>query len=384
MPRLPIDDMTGIGLEKAWMSLVVSAFPRNVPTINEVAPDPTGVPGVFSKSFLEYLDFFLNATRPAAYGKSFSALEEKAKKNRYYPGRLFVTNTISFVEERRFVCAFALEADEKLIEPQHGGNQSVSITHPWTALSAEHCFAHLTWGWTYQEGMPGNNVPCSLPILGNIAGKHRAETDKAIFVGTRINLNGVRFDSMPNGVLALAYRRLKVQFIEALPGQVRENLFYRPYSRGFSTLSDQAYLEEKFPDLAYLLGPLMPELLRCRLLVLDHVGTTLAFALAANVPTVCYWDPEVWPITQEAQAAFVRLKACGVLFENPQSAASHIGEIWHDVPGWWQSPTVASAVAQWRDAFANSSPHWRVGLLKTLYKLSAASNQVPNTGKPDV
>ena len=40
-------------------------------------------------------------------------------------------------------------------------------------------------------------------MLGDISGRHKAENNRALFVGTQINLNGIRFDSMPNPVQAL-------------------------------------------------------------------------------------------------------------------------------------------------------------------------------------
>ena len=69
-----------------------------------------------------------------------------------------------------------------------------------------------------------------------------------------------------------------------------------------SSLEDAPWLLRRFPEVQRCTGPLEPHMLGCRLLVLDHAGTTLAQALAANIPLLLYWDPATASFTPEAEA----------------------------------------------------------------------------------
>ena len=91
-------------------------------------------------------------------------------------------------------------------------------------------------------------------------------------------------------------------------------------------------------------------MLGCRLLVLDHAGTTLAQALAANIPLLLYWDPATASFTPEAEALLGKLREAGILHDSPESAAAKAAEIWDDVPGWWAS--VRTACKPWTSQHA--------------------------------
>ena len=98
----------------------------------------------------------------------------------------------------------------------------------------------------------------------------------------------------------------------------------------------------------------MPQLLQCRLVVLDHHGTTLLQAFAAHVPTVLFWDREAWGLCPEAEALLDRLAEAGIWFPTAESAAMHIREIWDHVPDWWNSEKVLAARQAWCQSYART------------------------------
>lgn len=75
--------------------------------------------------------------------------------------------------------------------------------------------------------------------------------------------------------------------------------------------------------------------------MLDHAGTTLAQALAANIPFLLYWNPETASFTPEALPLLDKLREAGILHDTPESAAAKAAEVWGDVPGWWASVRAA-------------------------------------------
>ena len=95
----------------------------------------------------------------------------------------------------------------------------------------------------------------------------------------------------------------------------------------------------------------------------------MILALAGNVPTVCYWNPEFFSIAPQAAPFFDSLADCGIFHDQPDSAAEHINAIWDDVAGWWESVPVQKARNEWKNQFARSSRFWWWPWLKTLTRL---------------
>ena len=107
----------------------------------------------------------------------------------------------------------------------------------------------------------------------------------------------------------------------------------------------------------------------CKLYVPNHYGTTLHVALAANIPTVCYWDNDYPPMTEIARPYFDRLKEAKILFDNHRDAASHINDIWDDIDSWWQNPELQAIRQNWCKIYARTSPFWVLNWIKALAAL---------------
>ena len=59
------------------------------------------------------------------------------------------------------------------------------------------------------------------------------------------------------------------------------------------------------------------EIMRCKILVLDHPGTTWNIAFSANIPTILFWDIDFFHLNEEAQDWLDKLKEVGVFYDNP-------------------------------------------------------------------
>jgi putative transferase (TIGR04331 family) len=94
-------------------------------------------------------------------------------------------------------------------------------------------------------------------------------------------------------------------------------------------------------------------MLSCRLLVLDHYGTTLHMALAANMPCIAFWKPEEWGMEAASEAALALLREAGIVHDGPESAAAKAIAVWSDVAGWWGNAATQAARRQWLRQYAN-------------------------------
>lgn len=258
----------------------------------------------------------------------------------------------------------------KLAFVQHGGNYGQVRVTSMDPLMEYLQHAFITWGWSKQTGVQANFVPLPSALLAQTRNAHEEKKQQLIFVGTEIPVFAYRMDSRLTPLQYVQYRDDKQWFFEALPEHIQDASLYRPYFDVPGTLEDAPWLLPHFPRVHLCSGPLMPQLLECRLLVLDHHGTTLLQAMASNIPCVLFWDKQAWALSPEAEAALAPLMEAHIWHPTAESAAMHIRGIWNDVPSWWASDKVQKARKIFSDSYALTvegpiDPIW-VQALKTL------------------
>ena len=233
---------------------------------------------------------------------------------------------------------------------QHGGEYGyvrTSVAYPLVEY-CQHRF--ITWGWKRHGALPGNFLPLPHPQLGALRDAHFETSPTLLFVGTEMALLPYTLKSMLRGRQHFAYREAKARFMAGLSDEIRQRTLYRPYFDVPSSLEDAPWLLKRFPDVQRCTGPLEPHLLGCRLLVLDHAGTTLAQALAANIPFLLYWNPDRASFTPEAQSLLDELREVGILHDSPEAAAAKACDVWGNVAGWWRK--VRPACRAWASQHA--------------------------------
>lgn len=249
----------------------------------------------------------------------------------------------------------------RLVCVQHGGNYGMMqhISAMELVEYTQHAF--ITWGWTEQESALGpvcgkaNFVPLPAPQLCRLHNCWRGGNRTLIFVGTEMPTIGYQLDSHPTPLQNVQYRDDKQWFVEALGKRRQECTLYRPYFPVPGTLDDAPWVLTRFSRVHLCSGPLTPQILNCHLLVLDHHGTTLLEAMAANVPLVCYWDPSCWPVNAAFQRLLLQLAQVGIWHSSAEAAAMQVDAIWDNPAAWWQSDPVQKARQAFLDAFAHSS-----------------------------
>jgi hypothetical protein len=264
------------------------------------------------------------------------------------------------------------EGGGRLIDCQHGGNNG-NLGCIGSNILDYRQHAHLTWGWTKHEPFPGNFTPVHHPLPCAAAGAHKERNSALILVGTEMSTYTYRLKSRPLAAGLVAYRKAKLTFFASLPEEIRRQAQYRPYFTVAAGLADAPYVHKAFPAIPLCGGELMRALLSCRLAVLDHYGTTMLLALAANVPLICYWDRTLWGMGPETEEKLELLREAGVLQPDAASAARQAARVWNEVPAWWTGEAVTRARKGWVDAYAacsargslNLTRHWQ-GVLENL------------------
>ncbi|MDR3358172.1 MAG: LIC12162 family protein [Desulfovibrio sp.] len=258
--------------------------------------------------------------------------------------RLRVASILSY-EDEKYLQRLAVwrGRGHRLMYAQHGAGYG-QIRAGCMAPAVEYCqHAFVTWGWREHGGLRGNFIPLPYPQLARIAEQHRAGGEDILFVGTEMPLFPYRLDGWPTPLRVLEYRQAKRRFFTALRDDLRGRSLYRPYFPVPGTLRDADWLLPQFPQVRLCAGNLAGRMLSCRLLVLDHPGTTMLEALVANVPTVSYWSRHFWSFTRESEIMLDGLAEAGIWYPTPEDAARAVGRVFDNPSRWWKSDAVQSA-----------------------------------------
>ncbi len=298
---------------------------------------------------------------PSLYLEGFAQAREEVRRR--FPASLPVivsANAWYFHEPFKFFAADAAERRSRLIAVQHGGGYGLFRSVPMERHETLAADVFLAWGWANGAG-PLRNAPhpnlSRLPAARRLTGRRR-RADRILFVTVDFPRYLYRFHSTPVGSQAEDYHAWQVRFLEALPDRLRGHVRFRGYHDDYGH-AVRARITERFPDLRWCeAGPLARQFPRARLVVIDHLGTTCLETLAANRPTVLFWDPGRWEVRQDAEAEVERLRRAGILWDAPETAAAHVAAVYENPLGWWGGGAVQQARRLFVERHARATPAW--------------------------
>ena len=293
-------------------------------------------------------------------------IQKKESKNiKYY----VIGPYLNWEDKDKYFYAKKVELGNRLILTQHGSNYGTSKSFAFPGeieFKQSHFFS---WGWDEQDEYKKNILPLPSPFLTKLTQKKKKRSNKLILAGTKEYLYPYRFSSLPQPIDRIKSFNEKKHFIQNLDSNVFSLLEYFIYPDETSSFTNSKYLIEIFPTLNIKRGNLINDIFKCRLLVLDHPGTSLNIALASNIPTICFFNNETWEVCSQAKPYFAELINANIIFNSGIEASEKVNEIWSDVNEWWGQKNVINARKLWVNKFANTNKNWKRKWLKTLWKL---------------
>lgn len=272
--------------------------------------------------------------------------------------RLF-SNDLYYNNASKIKAAKAHESGELIGVVQHGGYLFGTgyINEVIRNIELRNDF-FISWGWSgyYKDD---NIIPLPSPHLVKHAGKYKRKSNDMILVGTSAKYYNIRYSAGLPPEEIFNYRADKISFLESLDQQVRENVLYKPYPSQTYMLEDEKYMSANVPGLRVYRKKLVSKMLETNLLLLDHPGTTLAFAMVANIPTVLFFRDEYFTHTPEAERFYSELANVGMFHRNAKGAAAFVNKNYAAVDLWWQTEVVQSARRSFINEYLDDSPNWR-------------------------
>lgn len=322
--------------------------------------------------FLRELDGLIEETLPKAFTDDFRENERRAlrkiKATAPWTDALISGLLTSEWDPWRFYAAGLLESRPvRLLGSQHGGMVGLVETASfYNLVDYEAADRFVSWGWERQSDYEASAVPAPSPLLSKM--KRRKKRNSSIIMissSLLVYSKWVQTDYMPEDLSR--YMKEKIRFIEHLKDGPRAALWYRPHIHQTSDRYDRAYMEKRYPEMKILSGKLLSHisgrlgraLSQCGVCVLDAPGSVPLFVMAARIPTLFFWNENVWRISRHAKSDVEKLADVNVLHSSPESAARHLNAVWPDVDSWWEDGRTREAVDEFAHRHCRGSRNWR-------------------------
>jgi putative transferase (TIGR04331 family) len=160
------------------------------------------------------------------------------------------------------------------------------------------------------------------------------------------------------------------EFIVLLDEEMKSNFILRP--RRWSQLCwDTEYLLDlKGRSIATDNQDFSESIHTPRIIIIDHISTALAEILLTGTPFVLIYNFTSMSMVEDLDKIFADLKNCGVIQLNAYDAVSHLGKIYNDVQGWWDSFEVQQSLQRFID-LTIASPSGSMDYLLSLIKYNS-------------
>ncbi len=250
--------------------------------------------------------------------------------------------------------AESVERGAMLIGVQHGGGYGLYKMDSMLDHELKAVDRFISWGWT-----DNNKKIIPLPAFDYNEKARKSTVDKEgiiLFVSNTHKLYLTGFQSSPVSTTFKNYLSWQKRFVLSLKEEVRDVFLFRlhPMELGFF---QKRRLQDTVKGLKYdnFKASFIKRAKESSLVVIDNNQTTFLEAIALNIPTVIFWDVNLWEIRSSAERFFDDLREVKVFHDSPESAAGFINENYMDIDKWWESKKVQHVIKEFRYTYARTS-----------------------------
>ncbi|HEY9070153.1 MAG TPA: LIC12162 family protein [Candidatus Ozemobacteraceae bacterium] len=343
---------------------------RRCPRLEPIVPQ-TGEMDAFRREPLSFggetpfekiVEKLLPKIVPAAVLREIPPLEREERV------RLWVGNDI-WQQREAFKIARVVEGGGAWVSVQHGAGYGQGMPFPNGKVEYEASGNFISWGWTHEHFYPCRVIPLPSPMLSKLP-ERKLSDSSILLVGIGYPVYRYRpiYSLKPEEILP--YLKDRETFILNIDTHLKLHVRFKPYFRDYG--EDSVGALRGVLDSTQILDPRSSVgscLATARVVVVDHLGTTLSESMAANVPTIAFWRPEHFAVCDEAKFAFEALRAVGILHDSPESAAVKLNQIFNDLERWWADPAVQRARNLFLDHSGMAAADWRFRWLTRIREL---------------
>jgi putative transferase (TIGR04331 family) len=249
------------------------------------------------------------------------------------------------------------EQGSKLATMQHGGEYGCARWNSDEDHEVRVSDRFYSWGWKNAE--TPNVVPMPATKLVSSRDLPSQREGPILMALMSVPRYSYFISGQPIAGQLLVYLNDQIKFIRELNEAVRPLILCRLYMHEYGWHEDLR-LQEAFPSLSIYRGPLslQRQLRKSRLSIGTYNATAFLETLAANFPTLLFWNPCHWELRPSAQPYFDELRRVGILHDSPVAAATQVNKIYEDPQTWWHQKEIQKVRGSFCDRFAWSSADW--------------------------
>ena len=307
--------------------------------------------------FERFIKFMIPQQMPKVYIEGYQKLNSHFQTINWpkRPKIIFTANSHIYDDFTKLWIADKVHAGASLVIGQHGGGPLHKLNFQ-TDHELTICHRYLV------PGINQININKKQVAVGQFFKRKWYPSKNGI--GLMIELTTSRYSYALASVVQsddfLYYLKDQQRFVGNLPEKIRKKFTIRltPTDYGWSAKSRWS---ETFPEMELDNGykPIYQLFKQSRIIVCTYAGTTYNQTLAANAPTVIFWDEKYNQMHDQSIPYFEALKKARIFHTTPESAAEHITKVWDNINDWWMSEEVQSA----RNYFCEQYAHVPVDLL---------------------
>ena len=301
---------------------------------------------------------------PEVYCEKFSDLTRLANWLRPRRARLFVTaNAFAAYEVFKIWAAMSTAEDDKsrYVILQHGANYGQSEVMSEEEYEIDVADRYMTSGWTYPSN-PKIDTSVGFSCLAGISDYKGVDPNfnpEGDIIWVLASLPRYHYTqwSAPQGPNFQYYLKDQASCLCNLGDVARLSVLCRAYHYDYGW-RDLDYLTKCGGEFRIdrVRQPLRQMMKSARLMLFTYNSTAMMESMALNVPTLCYWDSELWAWRDSAQPLLDAMRDVSIFHECGEKAANFLNSMMETqgLMAWWSSKEVQTVRRSFCDQYART------------------------------
>jgi len=314
------------------------------------------------KNFFFYL--------PISFFEGFKGIDQFVNNKLFWPNNpkiIFTSHALVQKTISSFYCAKKIESGTKLIHGQHGGVYGQLKLNWQEKHEMSISDIYLNWGWKKNSKNRKFGIIKSIDkIKRNLISSDKFNT--LLFTPrTQPVYSNELIDSRFRSSEMIYHLNDCLNFIKNIDYNIVDNNFLlRLHAKKYGWNEEELF-SKHFPSLNIDQGYVeMSKLIKkSRIVVFSYNATGYLECLAANIPTVVFWNNKSNLLREDAKKNINLLKKNNIFFNSGEEAAKHINKYWNEVDKWWHKSSTQSARIKFCNLYAKQNNN-KVNELKNL------------------
>ena len=310
-------------------------------------------------SFINFIKLIAPLIIPISILESFKANKILILKNNSFRPDFFYSATgLYYNAEIKILVAEWKKKGTKFLYHQHGGNYGLDDTHWMEEYETSCADTFYTWGWQSSS----SNTAIKALSVPSIKVPNLKKTRVLLCVSDYSTI-GHRIHYQPMGLRIKEMHNQTISFIDSFNSKLPLDIRMPQADYDFSIVSELKNLDKirsidkstnykyNFP-FSYSKGN--------SLTVHSYLCTSWLETIGLDIPTICFYDAEVYKFREQTKLLIDKLERTGILHRSGKSAALFINKLNYNVDQWWFDNETLDARLSFKLQYANFSSTWNI------------------------